>query len=349
MLESNGTGGEGLGGGAADRSPPSSRTILFEVDGRRYSWDDVVLAAKVWGDWAGVEQETREGLACLAHAEETGEEPDPGAVEAAAAAFRYARDLISAEEMEAWLAERSLGVEAWSDHLRRRVLRESWEARLADLVARYPATGEEVEEVARDEAVFSGAMAGFAAKLAGRAAASVAGRASTRNPGAPVADVPLDPSIVAALDEAFRRFAERAVTPRGVRDRLEAHRLDWVRLEGLAASFADAEVAREAALSVREDGTPLAAVVEAAHGTVQEVRVFLDEVKPPLRDPLLGARRGDLVGPVCRDGAFVLVWVRDKVLPSLDDAAVRRRAEQAVLDRAVEAEVARWVRWHTRP
>jgi hypothetical protein len=83
---------------------------VFSVGDSRYDWADVLVAAHLRGDWAGLETQIRQGLACqraLDNDDET-DEADPQAVDAAATEFRYARDLVSAEEAEAWLAEHGL-------------------------------------------------------------------------------------------------------------------------------------------------------------------------------------------------------------------------------------------------
>jgi hypothetical protein len=55
----------------------------------------------------------RQGLVCRERLEDGDEELDDAEVEAAANEFRHARELLTAEAMEAWLAERSLTTKAW--------------------------------------------------------------------------------------------------------------------------------------------------------------------------------------------------------------------------------------------
>ncbi len=40
---------------------------VFRTGRDEYCWDDVLLASVGWGEWAALERETREGLACLRH------------------------------------------------------------------------------------------------------------------------------------------------------------------------------------------------------------------------------------------------------------------------------------------
>jgi hypothetical protein len=53
-----------------------SNCILFSAGGRDYSLDDLVAAAKLWGDWDDFEKEVRLGIACLKWAEEEGDQID---------------------------------------------------------------------------------------------------------------------------------------------------------------------------------------------------------------------------------------------------------------------------------
>jgi hypothetical protein len=78
----------------------------FAVGERRFRYADVVEAARDWGDWARIEALAREG----------GDPID-------ADAFRYARELLSGDEMRAWLARWHLDVEDWERWLARELPR----------------------------------------------------------------------------------------------------------------------------------------------------------------------------------------------------------------------------------
>jgi len=39
--------------------------VVFVAGSQKYGWEDVLLAAKRWDDWATLEQEVRQGFACL--------------------------------------------------------------------------------------------------------------------------------------------------------------------------------------------------------------------------------------------------------------------------------------------
>ena len=71
------------------------------VEGNTFFWEDVVLDAIQRGRWNSLEQEAREGFAALDEVESSGREEElDTAAELAGQEFRYARDLVTAKEME---------------------------------------------------------------------------------------------------------------------------------------------------------------------------------------------------------------------------------------------------------
>src|SRR5215212_11556164 len=97
-------------------TPPLEQAV-FRVGGETYRWGDVLLASTLWGNWEALERETREGMACLRRARETGAPVPEREVQQAAADFRYARNLIAADEVIAWLERWGLGREEWMGYI----------------------------------------------------------------------------------------------------------------------------------------------------------------------------------------------------------------------------------------
>jgi hypothetical protein len=317
---------------------------VFSIGGVTYVAADLVRAARRWGDWAKLEDEVRQGLACATRADETHDDVDDEALEAAAREFRYERDLISGQEMEAWLARWSIDADDWMEYLRRCLLRERWAAVLAPVLAEYPVDPEDVEVALHVEAVCSGFVARIARRLAGRTAAA----ARARDEGWLAEAPPHDASDrgLEHVDAGFRRFCERVVTPAALTAQVAAHRLEWIRADCRCLVLPTIESAKEAALCVRADGMALDEVARNAGVEVLASRGFLDEYDAALLDALVAARPGELLGPTASGDRFLLVLVRDKVLPAPDDPAVRRRAEERLLDVALAREVHDRVEWH---
>ena len=336
----------------------------FSIESESYHWRDVVAAAVAWGRWAALERQTRAADALVRAARDAGVLPSAAELDAEAREFRYARDLVSADETRRWLARHDLTLERWTASLRRTLV-----SRRAP--AGSPAAGAEESADGRmvlDDAICSGALESIGRELAARAAAAAAtaavpdepsldggnGSASACPAGAAVPPPGIMPAdafaralaAVAGVDRGWQRARARALTPEQLRAQIGAHQLDWVRLDCATLAFGDVEIAREALLSVRDDGLPLADVAVAARVPLQERGFFLEEVEPPFRDRFIGAHEGELVGPLGgAQGAATIYLVRRKTLPSPDDPVVRERAERGVLQSLLGRESARRVRW----
>jgi hypothetical protein len=315
--------------------------VVFAVGDTRYFVDDVGRAAEFWGDQGHLEGQLREGLACLKYAATNGGVPTERDVSDAASEFRYERDLITAQETESWLERWSLTVESWTEYLRRSLLRQRRASELAEIVSRYPVTAEEVTGSLHAEAICSGYFGRLAHKLAGRVAAYQRAREEGW--------LQDEAEGLEGLEVGFQRLCARALTLAALRAEVASHHVDWIRVECEYVCFPHLQSAREAALCVREDGRPLDAVARDARAAVTRARLHLDELDADWKDHVLSASPGEILGPLRWDASFALMLVREKILPSLEDAEVRRRAEASVVERAVEHEINLRVRWHSRP
>ena len=306
---------------------------VFVVGEDEYRWDDVVLAAKAWGDWTALESDVRHILACIEHLREADEAPSEDEVDDAAGEFRYARDLESAEDMEAWLEARNVGVDDWMEHILGALSVQRCAEREIEPSAEVP--DEEVERFLPIEAACGGALDALARKLAGRAAVA-AGEGGV---------APADTDRLARLDAVFEVFRRRVLTPHAIRDQVGARHLDWIRIRGRGLSFPSEAAAREAALCMKEDRLSLDEVAADAGQEVHDVIVYIEDIDAAFRDRFLSSRPLDVIGPVPLDPTFELVQVQEKILPSVDDDEIRERAEDVVLRRAVDREIGLRVRW----
>jgi hypothetical protein len=337
---------------------------VFSVGNETYCWEDVVLAARRWGDWPELVGEVREGVACIRRMLTTGRRPSDAEEEAAATQFRTARKLFSAQDTEAWLQERTLSADHWMKYIRRTLLRERWAADLPELVARYPARKDQVYSALKPVGICSGRLMRFAWKLAGRAAvhARLAGEgsadatATTPAPalsdlvgaallGLPAGECDQRLARIAALDASFRRFGESLVTPAALLGQVAARNTDWIRVEYCSLLLPTAEAADEAALCVREDGEALADVAVRCHMRPVHSKVFLEQLHPSLRARLLSARKGELLGPLPAEGGFKLCALVDKHPATPQDDAVRRRAEEFLIAAGASPLATERVQW----
>ena len=332
----------------------------FWVGGLAYSWRDVILAAELSGDWGGVVSRAREGLTLLAHAE-TG----PGAdlisepcIEKRANAFRYERDLETAEEMEAWLSRWGLTASLWIRWLQTDLLRAH--LTLAPGESQPGLDAEAFDAGLMAEAVCSRELERLAGRLAERAAVCEMRKTRFGTCGGPPdlpAGFPACPAghdderyrALARLELCFRAFLDTVATPAALETHRAAHHFDWARLSYQALRFSSPDQVREAALAVSEDGLTLDEVAVSARSVVEEGSSFLDDLEASVRDRLVGARPGQLVGPVPQDGDWLLYVVRDRVAPSLEDPEVAQRARASLVGSRVTREVTDLVRFPWRP
>jgi hypothetical protein len=273
--------------------------------------------------------------------------------------------------MESWLQRRGLDVEAWMGYVLRDLLRRDLAEELDEIEAAYPADDDDVQAALAAEGLCSGAFGRLAERLAARAAAAERLREAAPAGSAVEASetgamdpetFPLDslPSAIrklppetlrerlremARLEAAFGDFQRAAVTPDAIQAQVAAHRLEWIQLDCRLVTFAAEDVAREAALCVREDGQDLAEVAAETSSALVEGRFFLEDLGVSVRDALLAASPGELLGPLAVDGEFALATVAEKVMPSAGDPEARRRAEERLVEAAVARQTDRSVRW----
>jgi hypothetical protein len=342
---------------------------MFSVEGTVYLWEDVVLAGCLWGEWLPLERRVRDGLACLARLDELDDADadalDEADVDTAATEFRYARDLVAAADVDAWLERRGLSVDAWLDFVRRSLLLARWTGDLAEIRRAYEVDEDEVPGAVVCEAICGGLAGSLTERLAARAAIHARDGDPVAAPDADavptaVAEELLDRAVpdlpsgerrdrlarLARLEAAWRRFVAGAAPPEALARLVAARRLDWVRLAVQSVAVPDADVARELALCVRVDRRGIAEVAAQAGLRVETAAWWLEDVEETLRDALVAAQAGDVVGPLPAKEGHVVLTVTGKQLPTESDPAVRVRAERALLTRTVEHEVASRVRWH---
>jgi hypothetical protein len=335
---------------------------VFSVAGTGYCWEDVILAARAWGDWAAVEQEVRQGIACLKHALATEALPSDEEVLAAANEFRRAANLRTARQAEAWLGDRGLTVGNWFKYIKRTLLRRRWSSRLAELVERYPASAAQINRAFKIVGICSGHLSHFAVKLAGRAAVHARLHAVPSLP--PAGDnLPVPPAVadgclrlsakacgrklahLARLEASWRHFPTHILTPELIEAQIAGRRLHWIRIDAQSAAFPDEAAAREAMCCVRDDGETLATVAGRVHCSVRAERFYLEAIESSLYDRFLAARPRELLGPLSVAGESRLYYVIHKVLPSATDADIRQRAAASILQAAVNHEIATRVQW----
>jgi hypothetical protein len=321
---------------------------IFTVREKTYTWADATEAARLRGEWAALEHETRQGAACVKKAAASGDPVTRAAIESAAKQFRYTHDLITAQETSLWLNRWGLSVEEWMGHFHRALLRNYWSESLAEIVSEFPVTDAEISRLIIVDALCSGRFKDWAYKLAGRAA--ISDRLEQESPETLRAideDKQLDQKTksLARLELLFSHFQKEIVTAKAVKDRIASRYLDWIRFECGYVRFASEAEANEAAMCVRDDGLALDEVARDAKRPLGHAVMYLDEVEASLKQHLLGAQKSSLVGPVKSGDEYALYWLIEKQMPTEQDPQIIERAEAAILKAAVSHEINNRVQW----
>lgn len=310
----------------------------FRVDGVGYGWRHVFDHARQRGDWRILETEVRQAEACLRLAAEEGSPLGREDERSVAVAFRRARRLHAAEDLEAWLQARDLTVAQWRRHIRGEALRRRHAAELDTVVERYPTEDDTIRDALQVWGVCSGAFPRWAEQLATRVAAA---HATSARAG----EHPPDPDDLDAVEVLFDRFADEVATRQRVGALLAARYLDWLRLDAASAVFAAHDTAAEALLCIRDDGWSLSEATQAGRGRLRRHRLLVEETDADTRHHFVAARDGDLLGPLPLGGEPTLVHVLRKDAPSIDDDELRLKASRQLVATAAARELDDRVAW----
>jgi hypothetical protein len=352
--------------------PPAARVPLsvfwerhaFSIGDADFRWLDVVVAAMAHGDWPTFERRLTEGLACAERAAAENIALPEAAIEAAAIAYRYERDLISGSDMSAWLTSVGISTDEWMAYVTRDVLRRTWADELDTLIDRYAPSQRQLEAVVIAEGICSGLFEAFETAFSERTATvfelspdqlDTAYAASPSHTQAaarlvqqythwlaarPDADALARAIRILVIDDAYRAVSERSVSNGSLMNVIDAHRLDWVVTDIDSLTFASEEAAREALLCVREDGLSLQDVGALSRHPVTRARAFLEDAPAECRDQLLSVEPGGLLGPLLVDGQYQVAVVLGRTTPTLQDERIVQRA-RAVLRAQADRQAAR--------
>ena len=154
---------------------------------------------------------------------------------------------------------------------------------------------------------------------------------------------------LAAIGQASEERSRRAQTQEVTAKVLAARRSDWVEVECTLLELRDEGMAKEAALSIADEGMSLSEIAVRAGAPVAERTLAIEEAEPELAQALLGATAGEVVGPVAMGSRFVFAAVHRKRIPTLDDPLVQTRVQEEVRRRATDTDIGERISWHERP
>lgn len=338
---------------------------LFTVGGTSYTVRDVMDAAHFRGEIEPIWAELQRLVACERFAGEQDREADEDALDAAAQAFRYEHDLITAEETERWLAERKLTLSDFSDYF----ARHCWGEAIGAIETEshpYLSASPQQRELLLAELTLSGELDRMAARLSWRLAAAAAGEtpASVELIAAERQKFVerLDPAPLSAwlpamdrdeswvnqmslLEANFRIQCERILTPQARKRELSSLRLQLTMVDLEVIEFDSHDAASEALLCVREDGMEMEEVARDGRYPFRREQTLLEDIAPEIQQQFLSVSAGEVLEPTEIEGVQQLYRVLGKNEPDPADPAVRQRVDQRMLDRHFADLESRHVRW----
>jgi hypothetical protein len=311
---------------------------VFQCGDRIFTVGDVVAAAVAMGRLASFRTAWLSTHARVAQAEATGCQVDPAAIEQATDAFRYDRDLVSAEECERWLAQLGLCFEDLVACFTRRLVAASAADAAGAADAQTGALDEGSKEAFEVDLLLNDDFAGWARALAERVAAAQANGTAWK----------AEDDLGARWDELESVHREICAGLTGTAERERLLRQDWMALTLLeleVVTFDNGAATREAECCVRHDGGTLAEVGEQNGLCCETVSAFLADLQPPWRSALTVARAGDVALLPSADTGFAVVRVLSRSEPSLESERVCRRLDARLRGRHFRALESRHIRW----
>jgi len=322
---------------------------------QEYTAKDAIDAAMFRGELDDKWKKFLHDVAAEDHADQLDLDVDESAVSAAAEAFRYKHDLITAEETEAWLTNRGLTFDNFSDYFTRRYYADTVREEVVPDEVEYHSASPDLQQLFAADLIMSGEMERMIKDLMWRLAARCA-------------ETDLTPEAIAAQERTFwgqhkvkqvqlaswlkkvgrdsKWFNEMLVLEAAYGKRrdtlLVAHarqrelatlRLQLTRVEIEVIELESRDAAREALFCVHEDGMSMEEVAAESRYPYRRADFLLEDIPIDSQQKLLSVSAGDILEPTARGDGFELCRVINKIEPRADDPAVQSRIDQRLLER----------------
>src|SRR5947207_4010220 len=280
---------------------------------------------------------------------------DESTISHAAEGFGWEDDLMSAEETEAWLANRALSVDDFSDYFTRDYYASTLHEDIVPDEIEYNSASPELRQLFVAELILSGELDEMTKELMWRLAAFCA-------EGEPTSDAisaqerqfldrnGIESSQLAnwlkglgrdskwfnemlAIEAAYQTRCDTLLVPHARQRELVALRLPLTRFETEVIELESRDAAQEALFCVREDGMSMEEVAIEGRYPYRRVDFLFEDIPADLQPRFLSVSEGDVLEPAARGDGFELCRIIKKIEPQADDSAVGLRIEQRLFDR----------------
>ena len=320
----------------------------------QYTARDAIDAAIFRGTLQEKWQTFLRHIAAKERADELELELDESAISAAAQEFRYRHDLITAEETEAWLANRGLTFDDFSDYFARQYCVGAVDEGFSPEQVEYAAADPELRELFVVELILSGALGDMTTKLIWRLAARCAGQEPTAEAIAAeerkfLHRSGIEPAQLAdwleemgrdsqwlngmlAIEAAYGTHCDRLLVPEARQRELMASRMHLTRFEIELIELESHDAAQEALFCVQEDGMSMEEVAIEGRYPYRRADFLLGDLPPDAQQKYFSGSPGDVLEPISHGDGFELCRIVKKIEPRLEDPSVKSRIDQGLLD-----------------
>lgn len=339
---------------SSTESVSPDKVIVCACGTHEYTARDAIDAAIFRGELEEKWQTFLGHVVAEDRADEMELEVDESAISAAAEEFRYRHDLITAEETEAWLANRGLTFGDFSAYFVRQYCVGALDEALSSEEIEYTSAPQELRHLFLAELILSGQLDGMTLKLMRRLAARCAGKEAT--PEAIEAEkrkflhrIGIEPAQMAewlekagrdsqwlnemlAMEAVYATHCDAVLVPEARQRELLTLQLRLTRFEVELIELESQDAAREALFCVQQDGMSLEEVATEGRYPYRVANFLLEDLPEEVQQKYLSVSRGDLLGPMPRSDGFALCRIIKKVEPRLEDPTVKLRVDHRLLD-----------------
>jgi len=340
---------------ASTESTSGFDLVVCACRAKEYTARDAIDAAIFRGELGVKWKEFLDEVEAEKRADELDLDLDESAISSAVEAFRYEYDLITAEETEAWLANRGLTFDDFSDYFTRQCYATAIREKIVSDEMEYQCASPDLRRSFLTELILSGDLDRMTSDLMARLAARCAG------------DEPIPDAIAAEerkflhrnriksaqrtdwleklgrdskwLDEmlvieaAYRTHCDRLLVPEARQHELMALRLPLTQFEIEVIELESRDAAKEALFCVRQDGMSMEEVATEGRYPYRRSDFLLEDVPVDAQQRFLSVSAGNVLEPIARGDGFELCRVVSKIEPQADDPSVQSRIDGRLLDR----------------
>jgi hypothetical protein len=328
--------------------------IVCACGTREYTARDAIDAAIFRGEFEKKWQTFLRHVAAEGRADELELELDESAISAAAEEFRYRHDLITAEETEAWLANRGLTFDNFTDYFARQYCVGAVDEDVSPEEIRYTSAAPELRDLFLAELILSGALEDMTTKLMWRLSARCAGKQPASEAIAAekrkfLHRIGIDPAQLAnwleelgrdsqwlnemlAIEAAYEAHCDTLLVPEARQRELMALRLHLTRFEIELIELESHDAAKEALFCVREDGMSMEEVATEGRYPYRRAEFLLEDLPADAQQKYLSVSAGNVLEPIPHGDGFELCRIITKIEPQADDPSVKLRVDQRLLD-----------------